>query len=446
MNNHSKYVNSLEQFSCGKYFLSAGEKMSNEYLNQENEVQKVIMQCVSDVIGPTLVSYCLWILKEANESDTHTLFFLARDGKILMDICNILIRKYHLNIQCKYLYVSRYSLRKALFCISPDETIHYLCKNSLHATPASVLQRSGLSKQEQEKILHALGYVTEAQQNTILTSHTLHNLNHLLQQSQIFHSLMQQMSSNYNNIIFQYFQEQGLTDGSRIAIVDSGWTGSMQRCIRQILEHNGVKVRLEGYYFGIQAKPREEDGIYHWFYFGPENIYEYVHFNNNLFECWCMANHGMTIDYQLNSENSVMPILKVQMSQWYSEFQADAIKKYTTYFISKPLDFHIIKFDQLKDMVRPLVVRFMTHPDKKESTVYGSIPFCDDTTEAYWRSLATPLLISDLLKNLTIIRILCKMLGSIKQITVRESGWREGTIANLPIPLYIFMLIYSQLV
>lgn len=444
MKNHNKYIHTLKSSPFGTPFYYAGNKLLNEHKSLLNDAEKIIIQSVSDVIGPVLISYCIWIIQKARKSGLQKLYFLARDGKILMEICKVLIQHYKLDIECKYLYVSRYSLRKALFSINPDEALRYICRNSLSVTPASILQRSGLSSNIQQQVLLELGYSTESQQSIPLTPKELDSFYLMLKESKLFCSEMQAMSEEYNTIIYEYFQEQGIANGTHIAIVDSGWTGSIQRCIRQILSYNKVNASIEGFYFGIQSLPKREDGIYNWFYFGPQNYYEYIHFNNNLFECWCMADHGMTIGYQKNN-NEVVPILNKHAPQHYAIIQSDALKQYALFFTEYQHDLQSIPIEQLTSLVRPLLIRFMTHPDRDEATVYGSIPFCDDTTEMHLCPLAAPLSMLDLCKNLTIIKCINKILKPVKQIAIRESGWREGTIANLPLPMNWIMYIDSQL-
>ena len=51
----------------------------------------------------------------------------------------------------------------------------------------------------------------------------------------------------------------------------------------------------------------------------------------------------------------------------------------------------------------------------------------------------------DLCKNLTLVKVFCKILNPLFQITIHESGWREGTIANLPFPASLLMYTDSQL-
>lgn len=85
-----------------------------------------------------------------------------------------------------------------------------------------------------------------------------------------------------------------------MALVDSGWTGSMQKEICQALGILGKKGRVTGYYWGLYELPegvRRED--YHCYYFSPEaGLKKKVYFSNSLFESIFSAPHGMTTGYE----------------------------------------------------------------------------------------------------------------------------------------------------
>ena len=84
MKNHKIYMRSLLQTTLGRSFYETGQKLSEFYISSPDRTEQFISQSVADVIGPTLVSYCLWVLRKAQEFNIHNLYFLARDGKILM--------------------------------------------------------------------------------------------------------------------------------------------------------------------------------------------------------------------------------------------------------------------------------------------------------------------------------------------------------------------------
>ena len=207
----------------------------------------IIYQRTALVIGPVLTAYVHWILEKSLDGHIQTLFFLARDGQILKEIAEIFIMSYQLPIQCRYLYVSRYSLRKALFCINKEESFEFLGCNSIRITPEILLNRTGLSSVQQNEILKAMQYYEPCKRSKDLSAHELKSFLVQLRKNTLFEESMEQMSKIENDKIFRYFVQEQITSSESIAIVDCGWTGSMQRTIRQILEAHHIKCKIEGF-------------------------------------------------------------------------------------------------------------------------------------------------------------------------------------------------------
>ena len=61
--------------------------------------------------GRLMTDYVWWVLQEAEKAGIKTLYFLARDGWLLREIGLVICEHYSLDIECKYLYCSRISLR-----------------------------------------------------------------------------------------------------------------------------------------------------------------------------------------------------------------------------------------------------------------------------------------------------------------------------------------------
>lgn len=436
MNKLAKYIKILKSKSEFSAFYEASQSMLQASKMAEilYEDETVIYNTSSVVVGPILSAYVFWILKLSIKKGISDLYFLARDGEILKEIAEAFISKYKLPIKSHYLYVSRYSLRKALFCVNEKENIEVLCRNSIHVTPKIIMSRTGLLSTIQEEVLLDIGYTTPKLQNTELTHEGLKKISDQLSSSKKFVEAMRELSKHESYKIFKYFCQEGITTDANIALIDSGWTGSMQRSIRQILEYHHVNKKIEGFYFGISNPTKREDGVYNSFYFSEKDISKYIRFNNNLFECWCMAEHGMTTGYTFDSAGAIFPILKDNPIHWYTAFQQKCIKQYAEELLNNKLQFFLLSEKKMVQLVKPLIENFMLNPSCEEAKVYGKIPFCDDSSESYITNLAANLSRRDLFGNLTLIKILNKVFPLVKK-PFKESGWKEGTIALLaPIP------------
>ena len=114
-----------------------------------------------------------------------------------------------------------------------------------------------------------------------------------------------------------YLIQEGLLEEVPYAIVDSGWTGTLQQSLEQLLwsVQSLKKKKIEGYYFGLYEIPKNTDRkYYHGYYFEPHNyIRRKVHFSNCLFEAVYSAPEAMTIGYQ-KEKNRYIPLKNKQIN------------------------------------------------------------------------------------------------------------------------------------
>ena len=133
-------------------FLKVQDYMRKNIDENYSEINKTIYFTSIMVIGPILLSYVVYILRDAEKRKVRKLYFLSRDGYILCKIAKILCVSYKLPIECEYLYVSRLALRAPLYYINKTEAIKYLCESSYKVTPNIILKRAGITE-EKERII-----------------------------------------------------------------------------------------------------------------------------------------------------------------------------------------------------------------------------------------------------------------------------------------------------
>lgn len=416
-----------------KNLKNAGLAMLHESSREisTNEQKSLLYQCCAGISGPILCSYILWVLKNALEEGISCLYFMARDGKVMYQIACEFVAMYQLPIECRYLYCSRFSLRKPLYFLDRQEALDKLCIDGMKTTAYTVLQRSGLPYAEQLAVLDDLG-ISKKEGSIVLSHRGLMKLKEELSRSILFDQYMTIFSRKSFESIVMYFTQEGLMDAKKYAFVDSGWTGSMQRSIRKILEGTGCQRLLQGFYFGMFNKTVPKDGVYHCFAFsGTDRIWNSILFNHNLFECWCMADHGMTTGYGVCSTGVAIPVLKVYQPVWYEKEQLTFHALYAKH-LSRLLDWNEIKKEVLCMSVQPLFRLTSIFPRREIALLYGEVPFCDDSSESYQIPLAEAFSFGQLSQNLLIKRLYTKFIAPNKRYRNYDSYWPEATISLLP--------------
>lgn len=389
-------------------------------------------QAVYDtVFAPVLISFVEWVLEEAQRRGIKRLYFLARDGYQMFQAAKALCEAGAVDIECRYLYGSRYAWRMPLFALEGDTCLDKLCRGGIDVTFEKVMRRGGLTDAEALTVAEELG--RKERYREVLSYNEVMRLKQPLKESKYFLRYVYAHSKEAYKATLGYLKQEGLFDSTKYAIVDSGWTGSMQQTLQRLLQQCGVQREIEGFYFGMYEYPQgvNSEG-YHTFYFGPkEGIVRKVYFSNCLYEAVFSAPHGMTVAYE-EKDGCYIPVLGnvYSLNQKDMERMIARLEQFLTVYV--PLRKEGVAVDSRTGERRQLVYRllrnFMGTPEKEEAEVYGTLLFSDDVTEDYTQEVAVTLTPEEI-KNQRFLNKACIMLG-LKKGELHDSAWPEGSIAR----------------
>lgn len=398
------------------------ERLFNS-IEDTNEIRKIDTLYV---MAPTMCMYVLWVLNEAMKSNKNRLYFLARDGYSMYEIAKIFCEQLQLPIECRYLYCSRYAWRHAEYHLLGEGCLEYICLGGIDVTLAKIMHRAGLSDEEGRQVAVLLQKEEEYQE--VLSYQQVKALKPVLAGCALFMERTLQGSRETYPLVCAYLKQEGLLEEGW-AVVDSGWTGSMQKCLGNILKSMGYNKQIEGYYFGMYEYPQGVDRErYHTWYFCPDNgLRRKVYFSNSLFECIFSSPEGMTVGYKLCKAGYV-PILehrenanldKIRRSTEYLQQYASLLAaEYGTDILNRK------KHDV--EEAYALLHLFMGKPTIEEAWEYGNYVFCDDVIGEAKQKIAAPLNIQEIKEN----RLLHKASNLIRKqgTAIHESAWLEGSI------------------
>lgn len=392
--------------------------------------------------APILTNYVWWILREAEMRGIDQIYFLARDGLILKEIAEILCAKFSLRIKCRYLYVSRAALRMPTYhFIGEDEAYKLLLGYSYQVTPVSMLKRALLPENVIDRILNQIGY-PHAKKNTLLTRIETEELAEKIKKNSMYHDAVWKASERAYPVAIDYFRQEGVFEEKRVAIVDSGWNGSMQRSLRQLLDKAGCANPITGFYFGLFNEPEHDHSseYFTWYFASKGHLANKIKFSNNLFECMCAAPHGTTLGYEYR-DKAVTPIL----GESPSKTQDDFVKRQIDHVLHEVPS--IVGQRKLNDFsvcaayreTQKLVRAFMYRPTREIVEAFQTINFCDDIYESYYSALANENQI-DFLKSYTVF---ARIRGALKRSDKINDDipWPYGVAALLPPPKAVWYRI-----
>lgn len=380
------------------------------------------------VLGPVIHGYVLWLLSSAVKDGIQRLYFLARDGYLPYRIAQEICRELDLPVECRYFYCSRAALRVPMYHRDIPGALDHICRGGMNVTPERILLRAGLDPERAGELFPQL--VLPWDWDEVIPYARLGEVRELLGKNEIFLEAMCNASSKVFPAIHGFFRQSGILEPGRFAIVDSGWTGTMQRSIRDICEACAGRAELTGYYFGLYHLPEGSNrDRYSSFFFSPEQgLWNKVQFNNNLFEVVFSAPHGTCMGYRMNGgiAEAVLGEPRAEIVGYIRDFEGQMteltcalLKDLTSSKIAK------ISIEPLQAMNLGLLRRFMCNPTPQEAEAFGTLPFSDELQDAGIRELAERLTGRELWRNHALPRILGLLgLGSGEP---RQSGWFEGS-------------------
>lgn len=395
------------------------------------EIEEVLANNFS---GPIVFNYIWWVLSEAEKRNIHRLYFLARDGYTLLRVARIFCDRFQLDIECRYLYCSRTALRMPTYFFIGDEAFELLLQRGYSITLQAVLSRGGLSERERREVYKDCG-IDDVEEERQLSKKEFSGYVKCLEKSKIFHQYVVEKSRTAYGDAVGYFMQEGLFDQKLIAVVDSGWIGSMQRSLRQLLEFAGYTGELVGFYFGMYEHPKAPvDGEYlTWYFDGTKRVKDKAIFCNNLFECILSAPHGMTKGYR-NSGEEYSPILTVSpggQEKLTIEAQSNAICAYSAQRVQQ-IDFCAFDHSVLHRDTVQRIRRYMFTPQKEEVAYYSRFRFSDDVVEICRSPLAGEEQLAKLRDYFILRRAFRKMIGGPSAAANADLFWAYGTVSLAP--------------
>ena len=396
----------------------------------ESETEGQLWEAGNYVLGPALNAFVIWVLKEAERSGKKRLYFLARDGYFMYRAAQIYTEKFHLDVECRYVSCSRYSLRIPVFHLDEEEAMEYICRDSIGVNLNRMMNRAGLTREEKQEVLAEIDRI--GQEHETIPYASLKKVKETLVASNTFMNYMRRHSRDAMPVLADYLKQEGFLDGTDDAVVDSGWVGSMQKTLNQVLAYMGRETKLEGYYWGLyELPPGVERALYHCYYFSPEGqLREKVYFNNNLFEAVFSAPHGMTLRYEKKKDKWEPVYSRIsQERKTYMERLENILITYTKQAAEELFEKYgsVVGADCERERraMKKVLKLFMGKPTKAEAEACGRLTFCDDVLEYENHQLAVKMDEKDLEDNHFLNKILV-MLG-VRRQQIKESAWYEGS-------------------
>jgi FMN phosphatase YigB (HAD superfamily) len=204
----------------------------------------------ADVSGPLLAGYVLWLLGRAVARGRRRLYFFARDGQIIKRIAEHFVAWYGLDIELRYLYVSRRALFLAALDAVDDDALDWMVEDGEGKTLANILARVDLDYGQVAGTLARLQHPLAP--STRLTREDLVVLAKVFADAAVAPAIVD-AGRQRRELVIAYARQEGMLDGTAFAIVDIGWRGRLQRALHTMLVGGGLleDAAMVGFYLGM---------------------------------------------------------------------------------------------------------------------------------------------------------------------------------------------------
>ena len=233
----------------------------------------------AEYVAPVLISYVRYIISNAQQKGIKTLFFVARDGYILMKIAEVLP---HDGIQLNFLFLSRRSLRLPyLFGSCKEDFLNMFPSQSI--INKTIKELSNIIMVDIDLEIEQIK--TKSDEDDFLR----------IIYSEPIYSQWQRIAKEQYDILYKYLCQEGVMEDN-IALVDVGWYGSTRMMINSIRSRN-EKSQCVCYYWGLNVGALSEKyGPYYCFL---KNINSSVWSNiwSNVWTVWIMEDYFLACIY-----------------------------------------------------------------------------------------------------------------------------------------------------
>lgn len=351
----------------------------------------------SGFTAPLLLTFVVWLLKQAEVRKIDRLFFLARDGQILLSIARKIADAYDLRTNLTYLHVSRQALHlPALVDVAMDDLNIFSFKSGQSLVDVFKkfevdIDHPAISRFQR---LHGI--------RSALAAMTLSELGEVIDKIKTDDQvcrLINSTASAARGLLLEYLNQSGFFAAGNVGVVDIGWRGNLQRSLAQVARRRdaGFDERLFGFYFGLYDRPKNCGSLEDFLSASiAESLKPFV--RGSMFEALCAADHGTTTGYGRTSDGSVAAKFLTpdnpEAMEWGLRIQHEVINAYVDDVLAVLTEAGINILDCLEGLSQgvAIVTRMVVgSPSRDDARALGSFPHASDQLHSVFEEIAPPL-------------------------------------------------------
>jgi FMN phosphatase YigB (HAD superfamily) len=438
--NLNRYEQTLEAHAFATEGLSSAmagaSRLARLAVAASTPLQEVIRDVAAGVAAPALAGYVLWILRRSEQLGLKRLYFVSRDGQILLAVARRLAAKLGMTIELRYLHGSRQAWHLPSISQFDLSQLDWVLEETDHMSVGSILARVCVEPDEVRSILEEAGFSrTDWRRN--LTDPERQRLGDVLRQEAL-RGLVLRRASEKRKVLLQYLRQEGLLVDLDWAMVDLGWRGRIQNSLGTILAEESAGPP-RGFYFGLTSGQEDPRGGCREAYFFDRR--HGTGFNSldptfaNLMELFCAADHGMVVGYEEQGER-VGPLLQSEVNRaavhWGLPLFQETVCQFADHLLlSSDL---INPGADVRAPIADVLEGFWRTPSRAEAEAYAGFPAEDDQSGAFWKPFAQSYTWRDVARAYCYARV----------HRHHSISWTAGSLAMTPRPIRLAMRLAAK--
>ena len=239
--------------------------------------------------GPLLMGFSKWLKEKLEENEIKKVFFLSRDGQIMKKAYD---KIYDGQLESQYMYASRRALivPTLWMCNSLEEMVSSMFFPRIGTVEAFIC-KMGLEIKDCEEIVRK--YNLNLDKKYVYKE---------LFREESFQNFYDEIKADIHNnskkeymLLIKYLKQ--IDFSGRVAIIDIGWHGNMQKALTKICKMEAISADIFGFYIGLNPNvinlSQQIRACGYLFESGSNERYFELQRNfTSIFETMFTANHG----------------------------------------------------------------------------------------------------------------------------------------------------------
>jgi hypothetical protein len=374
--------------------LSGCSRLARLEGTEDSAQHQRLREITAHAAGPFLSGFVLWVLQTAKAVGLKRLYFISRDGFVLLEVAKELARSVDPSIELRYLYGSRQSWHFPASRGKDLEKASWVWEWTTSYSITTVLKRVSLAPEAVGQALEKAGLVPETWEAPMSQENEA-RLKKVFTEPK-FQKLLVREAEKQRALLVAYLKQEGFFSDVACAIVDVGWKGNLQDSLGVILKEEGKRDPVGGFYVGLNHRgSRPEKGERRTYLFDLRRDPKWrlkIPQPQSCIETFCSANHGSTLGYR-GEGDSIVPVLQQWQTEPLETWGLEVLHRVAAAYAAE-LARVLVWLDKID--IDPMLAVYSlaltwSNPAFEEAECLGSFPFVEDQSGIGAKPLARPL-------------------------------------------------------